>query len=74
VRRPPGSIKNNKKAMCMKIIFCHQSHLGGARWHPEAAYKKSVSVEVIGESLTLLEVLLCKVLGIFRKQSTSRWQ
>jgi len=37
VRRPPRSVENKKKAMCMKIIFCHQSHLGGTGWHPEAA-------------------------------------
>jgi len=74
VRRPPRSIENKKNTMCMKIIFCHQLHPGSEGWNPEVVYKKGVSVEVIGELSMLLEVFLCKVLGIFRKQSTNRWR
>jgi len=59
----------------MKIIFHHQLHPGGTGWHPGAAYKKEgVSVEVIGKLSMLLEVLLCEVLGIFRKRSTCKWR
>jgi len=36
--------------------------------------KEGVSLEVIRKSSMLPEVLLCKVLGIFRKQSTCEWQ